>query len=58
MVAALTTQGKTTMKYETLYHRFKRDGKWRTVEIRVERKRKQAILARIEIKYKLKMTEA
>ena len=46
------------MKYETLYHRFKRDGKWRTVEIRVERKRKQAILARIEIKHRMKMTEA
>jgi hypothetical protein len=46
------------MKYETLYHRFKKNGKWQVVEIRVERKRKQAILARIEIKYKLKMTEA
>lgn len=58
MVAALTTQGKKKMKYETLYHRFKKNGKWQVVEIRVERKRKQAILARIEIKYKLKMTEA
>jgi len=46
------------MKYETLYYRFKRDGKWRTVKIRVERKRKQAILARIEIKHRMKMTEA
>ena len=46
------------MKYETLYHRFKKDGKWRTVEIRVERKRKQAILARMEAKHKLKVTEA
>jgi len=46
------------MKYETLYRRFRKDGKWRTVEIRVERKRKQAILARIEIKHRVRMTEA
>lgn len=46
------------MKYETLYHRYKKDGKWRTVEIRVERKRKQAILDRLIHKHKLKASEA
>lgn len=45
-------------KYETLNVRMKRNGKWQTVQIRVERKRSIPVLDRLIQKHKLIATKA
>lgn len=40
-------------KYETIFVRRKVNGAWRVVEIRIERRRKPAILDRLIRKHKL-----
>ena len=40
-------------RFETIFVRRKVNGQWRVVEIRVERKRKVAILDRLIRKYKM-----
>lgn len=42
------------MRNETIYVRVKRDGKWRTVPVRVQSKHRTSILARLKPKHNIK----